>query len=251
MGGYSSWHEAIEVSKRIGGDYENKNIIDQVVAATQKVRHGEAIYEQDGVCFYEPHNNFQLLTTIFYTKAMLGNISVVDFGGALGSTYFHYRDILSAIETKWCVVEQKHFVDCGKANVPEIDFYYNLDEALASANKPNVLLLSSVLQYLDAPYKWLGDMLCKGFSYVIVDRTAFQYDIKAKDKIVLQNVPASIYKAVYPLHLLGLEEFKCLIGKCGYEVIWEWSEYDDHIPLKKGLTFEETIDRGFLLHMIK
>lgn len=45
-----------------------------------------------------------------------GEVSVIDFGGGMGSTYFQNRDkIIDCLDIiQWNVVQQKHFVDFGK-----------------------------------------------------------------------------------------------------------------------------------------
>lgn len=245
-GKYKSFEEA-EADINIKGGYAATNIIDQVDQATQKVREGKALYEQDGICFYEPNYNFELLASLFYTKSKLKKICVLDFGGSLGSNYFRYRDIIDSNEIGWCIVEQKHYVKRGKNKVPELQFFYDVDEALASNLSPNVLLLSSVLQYLNNPYKWFANLLDKKFDYVIIDETSFFRKRRENAQIMLQHVPASIYVATYPVTVLGENEFKKFIEECKYEVVWEWVYRGGQIPIKKGFLFEDTIDKGFLL----
>lgn len=245
FGEFASFTEAEE--KCLRGGYTAPNIIDQVDSATQKVRKGEALYEQDGICFYEVNNNYELLAALLYVRGCLERFSVLDFGGALGSTFFRYRKLLQELEATWCVVEQKHYIDRGREKVPEIPFYYTMDEALASPDCPNVLLLSGVLQYLDEPYRWFADMLAKGFDYIILDETAFNTDEAAKNKVMLQHVPASIYKAIYPVNLLGQDELKTFVLRSGYEIVWEWVYRDGQIPIKTGFGFEDTVDKGLLL----
>ncbi|MCI8557257.1 MAG: methyltransferase, TIGR04325 family [Lachnospiraceae bacterium] len=251
FGRFDTWEEALQESNRLGGDYEDQEIIERVEEATQKVRQGEALYEQDGVCYYEENNNWELIASLLYTKSMLGRISVLDMGGALGSTYFRYRSLLVDMEADWCVVEQKHFVDRGKEAIPEIDFYYSVDEAVTLGNMPNTLLLSSVLMYLNEPYKMLQDMLKKRFEYVIIDESAFFTKENAKDQIMLQHVPASIYEAVYPTHIFGLNKFRKFVNKCGYEIIWEWVYRGGQIQIKTNKGLKDTIDKGFLLKKVR
>lgn len=248
FGKFDTWEEALQESNRIvGGGYEAQTIIDRVDEATQKVRSGEALYEQDGVCYYKEDNNWELMTSLLYIKSMLGKVSVLDMGGALGSTYFRYRKLLADIEADWCVVEQRHFVDRGKERVPEIRFFYSVDEAVNAGNRPSTLLLSGVLMYLEEPYKMLRDMLDKGFQYVIIDESAFFTQEDAKDRIMLQHVPESIYKAVYPAHIFGLNKFRKFWKECGYEIIWEWIYRGGQIQIKTRAGLKDTIDKGFLL----
>lgn len=248
---FATWEDALKRSHEFGGDYEDAKILDQVDEGIQKVRNGEAEYEQDGVVSYVKNNNWQLLSALFYVNSVLAGkgqkISVLDMGGALGSTYFRYRDMITDIEADWCVVEQKHYVDRGREKIPEIKFYYSVEDAIQSENKPNVLLLSSVLMYLDRPYEMLGEMLKNNFEYVIVDENAFFAEEDHKDKIMLQHIPPWIYSAVYPAHIFGLNKFKKFVSNCGYEIKWEWMFTGGSIPIKTNKGMIDTIDKGFLL----
>lgn len=239
-----------KMQQKYAGGYDALKILNQVDSATQKVREGKALYEQDGRCYDEPNNNYELIAALLHAKVRLSELSVLDFGGALGSTFFRYRQLLEEIEANWCVVEQKHFIDRGRQTVPEIPFYYNMDKALAAPNKPNVLLLSGVLQYLDEPFKWFADMLSRDFSYIILDETAFQIDENIKTKVMLQHVPASIYSAIYPLNLFGQKEFKTFIAEHGYEIVWEWIYRGGQIPIKTMFGFTDTVDKGMLLKKV-
>lgn len=123
---------------------------------------------------------------------------MLDFGGSLGSSYFQNRSFLSGIKNlKWCIVEQKHFVESGKENFEnnQLKFYYTVEECLKE-NQPNVLLLSSVIQYLDTPHEWLEKLVAYNIPYIIVDRTSFIEN--DKDVVSLQHIPDYIYQASYP-----------------------------------------------------
>lgn len=169
-------------------------------------------------------------------------MKVLDFGGAMGSTYFRYRNLLKNCNPQWSIIEQHHYVDYGKANIPEINFYHHITEY---KNDADVLLLSSVLAYLENPYGILEECLDRKIPYVIVDETAFAPD--DQDHIKLQNIPASIYKAVYPMHLFSKSNFLEFMSKHGYEVVWEWDYRFGDIPYKNGFSYQHTIEKGFLL----
>ena len=67
-----------------------------------------------------------------------------------------------------------------------------------------MLVLSSVLQYLENPNQWIEKFNDLKIDYIIIDRTAF---INAKkDMITIQNVPESIYKANYPAWFFNQEK---------------------------------------------
>jgi putative methyltransferase (TIGR04325 family) len=62
--------------------------------------------------------------------------------------------------------------------------------------QPNVLLFSSVLQYIDEPYKLLDKILASDIEFVAIDRMPFIYE--DTDQIKVQIVPPWIYSASYP-----------------------------------------------------
>lgn len=242
FGEFSSWDEAEQKSAKYGKSYQSSNILERVAESTQAVRRGEALYEQDGVLFYERNYNYELLTTLLYVYANRKNLRVIDFGGALGSTYFRYRDLLNSCNPQWEIVEQPHFVDYGQSNIPEIRFHYSIAECDRDAD---VILFSGVLAYLKDPYAVFAECLSQGVEYVIIDETAFSWD--NQERIVLQNVPESIYKAVYPLHLFSYSGFLKFVEEKGYEVLWDWDYRYGMIPMKKGLHYIDTIEKGLML----
>lgn len=194
-GNYTTWAEAqIHCS-----GYDSDIILEKVKNALLKVKNSEATYERDSVLFDEIKYSFGLLAGL--QMAALENdhkLCVLDFGGSLGSSYYQNKEILSSIkELRWCIVEQPHFIDCGRANFQDdqLKFYYTIEECVYN-NKPNVLLLSSVLQYLEKPSDWIEKFIALGIPYIILDRTAFVEN--EKDILTVQNVPKNIYSASYP-----------------------------------------------------
>lgn len=199
-GPYESWATAAAETS----GFDNELILTKCKAALLKVKNGEAVYERDSVLFDEIQYSWGLLAGL--QKAALANegrLCVMDFGGSLGSSYFQNRKFLQTVrELKWCIIEQPNFVTCGQdyfAN-EQLQFYYTINECLQE-NKPNVLLLSSVLQYLEKPYDWIEKFLRLQIPFIIVDRTAFVK--KENDILTLQNVPEEIYQASYPAWFFG------------------------------------------------
>lgn len=202
-GNYASWQEA----KANCTGYDAANILEKCKNALLKVKNGEAAYERDSVLFDEIQYSWGLLEGL--RKVAIENdnsICVLDFGGSLGSTYYQNKESLSGLnKLEWCIVEQAHFVDCGKQNFEneQLKFYHTIEECLEKY-KPNVLLLSSVLQYLENPNQWIEKFNDLEIDYIIIDRTAF---INAKNDILtIQNVPESIYKANYPAWFFNQEK---------------------------------------------
>jgi putative methyltransferase (TIGR04325 family) len=194
-GNYFSWQDA----KNSSTGYHDYRILDKVKNSLLKVKNGQAVYERDSVLFKEVQYSWGLLAGL--QKAAIeysGKLCVLDFGGSLGSSYFQNKDFLKGLKSlHWCIIEQSHFVECGKAYFEDeqLKFFYTIDECL-EIYSPNVLLLSSVLQYLEKPYYWIDKFLKVEIPFIILDRTAF-IDGES-DTISIQNVPEDIYKASYP-----------------------------------------------------
>lgn len=197
-GDYRTWAEAAADST----GYDAQLILDRIEAAALQVKRGEAAYERDGVLFDEIEYSWPLLAGLLSAAARDGGrLEVVDFGGALGTTYFQNRAFLSTLpEVRWNVVEQPHFIARGRAGFQDdrLRFHDSIDACLAEG-RPNVLVLSSVLQYLERPYELLAG--ARRFPSVIVDLTPVHGG--DRDRLTVQRVPPSIYPARYPCWLFS------------------------------------------------
>lgn len=228
-GNYPSW----EAARAKCSGYDTAAILEKVKQATLKVKKGEAAYERDSVNFDEVQYS-ALLTGALKTilEEQHGRLRMVDFGGSLGSSYYQNRQLLAtAKELSWNVVEQKHFVDCGRAHIAEgpLKFSYTIEEAL-EGQQPQALLLASVIQYMEKPYELLDKCLGLGFEYILVDRTAFIEG--SKERITVQQVPAYIYEASYPAWFLDEAKFlKVFAGR--YDLVdHRYSEASPGMPLE-------------------
>ncbi len=230
FGEYDTWDEA----KSLCTGYDSRVILEKCKNSLLKVKNGEAAYERDSVLFNEIQYSWGLLAGL--QRAALeneGNLCVLDFGGSLGSTYYQNREFLSSIKNlKWCIVEQAHFVDCGKQYFEDeqLKFYHTIEECMAN-QKPNVLLFSSVLQYLEKPYEWIERFINLEIPYIIIDRTAFIE--RENDIITIQKVPENIYVASYPSYFFGKNIINLLQKK--YKMI---AKFDN------GFTMETTINNN-------
>ena len=104
-GPYSSWKE---VQKECKG-YDQYVIINKVKSSIKKVKNKEAIYERDGVIFDEIQYSWPLATGLMLAaQKFSGNLSVCDFGGSLGSTYYQNYKFLKHVKNfTWSIIEQK------------------------------------------------------------------------------------------------------------------------------------------------
>jgi putative methyltransferase (TIGR04325 family) len=199
-GKYGSWAEASSHSATYDADF----ILEKVRSALLQVKRGEAAFERDSVLFDEIQYSHPVLAGLL--RAALssgGSLSVLDFGGSLGSSYYQNRQLLYGLrELRWSVVEQKRFVAVGRAQFEDdtLRFYYSIAECL-QAERPNVVLLSSVLQYLENPQAILEQILCSGIEYLIIDMLPIHQG--PNDLITVQHVPKRIYAASYPFRIFA------------------------------------------------
>jgi putative methyltransferase (TIGR04325 family) len=202
-GQYDSWADVLKKTS----SYQADTIFDKVKGAAQAVLNGEALYERDAVLFHEPDFDWALLAVLQQIAISNNNkLALIDFGGSLGSTYFQNRHFLPTIDISWNVVEQNKFVEMGdEMKMPyALSFHLTIQDALSKSNA-KVLLLSSMLQYVEDPYKLLEEMIAYDFEYVILARTSFIKD--SQQRLTLQNVPSHIYSASYPCWFFNEEEF--------------------------------------------
>lgn len=202
-GRYKTWEEAAALST----GYDAGSILDKVLEATLKVKRGEAVFERDSVLFDEIEYSWPVTAALMWAAARNnGNLHVLDFGGSLGSGYFQNRKFLSRLKAvSWHVVEQAHFVEKGKRFIEDdvLIFYPSIEESVKAAS-PNVILLSSVVQYLPKP-QWLFDLINSIEADILIfDRTPFT--AAPQNTICIQHVPSYIHKASYPIWLLSRNE---------------------------------------------
>lgn len=236
-GDYLSWDEAAAAST----GYDAELILEKTRAALLKVKNGVAAYERDSVLFNEIQYAWPLITGLMWVAAQSrGRLNVLDFGGSLGSTYYQNRVFLRNLsEVQWNIIEQPAHVNVGKEFFEDdvLKFFPNIEICL-SETKPNVILLSSVLQYLESPHDMLDKLMDLPCDYVIIDRTPF-WD-GPTDRLCVQKVPSSIYSASYPIWIFAKEKFQDQIVKKGYEVIVDFESLD-HLSGPVELTYRGMI----------
>lgn len=237
-GDYNSWQEAVNVSKE---GYAVANILQKTLQSTLKVKNGEAVFERDSYIFDKIQYSYPLLSCLFKTAVESNNeLNVLDFGGALGSHYFQNKEFLKPVKIKsWTVVEQPHYTEAGNKQIA--DKILNFKNSIDEVQDANVLLLSSVLQYLPDPYNWIEKFVQKGIKYIIIDRTAFSSE--NRDRLTVETVPPYIYEAKYPAWFLDekkvLEKFKTK-----YDLILDFTstiDFVNEIPsYYKGFLFKRS-----------
>lgn len=236
-GDYADW----ETAARSCTGYDAASILNKVLDATLKVQRGEAAFERDSVLFRDPEYSWPVLTGLMWAAARnRGILNVLDFGGALGSSYFQCARFLDAVpDVRWNVVEQQGFVAAGRAHIQDnrLRFYFDIEECIAE-NKPNAVLLSSVLQYLREPFVLLKQVIDLASDILVLDRTPYT-NSGHSSVLKVQSVPASIYAASYPCWFMNEEHLLSLARDNNYSLVSCFNSLDklDESATWKGHIF--------------
>lgn len=205
--------------------YSDPSILADVESATRAVISGDARYEQDGRTFeVEPPSEYALSGILLAAARTVDRLTILDLGGGLGSHFLRWQPFLSTLpRLHWIVIEQPHFVTTGRrlfSGNAQISFE---DATYRPRASPNVLLASSVLQYLDEPKKLLRSLIDLNPDVIIIDRTPFHSLTEVL--AFCQEVPAARGRGVsYPLHIFPKEWLVTLLA--GYELILDFPTRD-------------------------
>ncbi len=238
-GNYKSWQDALKDSS----GYDSMSIVEKVKEALLKVKKGEAVYERDSVLFDKIEYSWPLLAGLLWVASHDGRLNVLDFGGSLGSSYFQNLKFLNKVKDfRWNVVEQGIFVKYGREYFEDeaLSFYDDASQCYQH-QKPNVVLFSCVLQYMEKPYQTLESVFKFSPEYIIVDNMPF---IETEQRITLQRVPPSIYSASYPCWMLNKTEFLGFFQN-DYDIIADFIsplsiKVDSKIIPYQGFIFKKT-----------
>lgn len=221
-GGYKTWDAAQNHAEGYGAE----QILEKVRLATHKVIRGEAACERDSVLFDTVPYPFPLIAILLRaTSENQGHLNVLDFGGALGSSYYQCKRFLAGVShLRWCVVEQPHYVKCGQHEFENDTLrFYESVEACTEAASPQVILASGVLQYMPDPAQILGLLVRTGANYIVIDRTPIS--LSGKQVISVQSVPSALSRSSYPLWLFNEEQLKAPL-QVDYEEIAHFDAVD-------------------------
>jgi putative methyltransferase (TIGR04325 family) len=204
-GAYRSWTEAAASAT----GYDASVIFEKTRDATLKVRSGEARFERDSVVMERPDYPLFLIASLLRVALADGaRLHILDFGGALGSSFFQCRPFVSAArDLRWSVVEQRRYVEYGQAELQDqvLRFYPTIADCVRAEN-PNVAILSGVLQYLESPYQTIDEIIAQRIEYVVVDRQPLS--ARDEESLCVVTIPPHIYPASYPFWILSERRFR-------------------------------------------
>lgn len=237
-GPYPSWAKA--AAECTG--YDDQSILTKVLDSTLKVKSGEAAYERDSVLFDAVEHCWPVTAGLMWAAAQnTGRLNVLDFGGALGSSYFQSRNFFKGLsQVEWSVVEQEHYVAAGRKHIQDerLRFYSSID-ACVSERKPEVVLFSSVLQYLPDIDSVVEQIVNTSVSTIIIDRTPMMESLE--DQVFVQTVPDHIYAGSYPIRIFSSD--KLLKMFANWHVVAISNSYTDAwmVADHSGIEFQSVI----------
>jgi putative methyltransferase (TIGR04325 family) len=225
-GSYRDWNKAILNS----GTFQNNNIYLNSKKSFVKVLNGEAIFERDSVIFKEKKLNKPFIQLLEKTRNTKKNkfLKVLDFGGSFGSTYFQNKYFLSNEQNyQWDIIEQIKVVNFANKSlkINNLTFQKSLDLYLKN-NKPDIVLFSSVIHYLEFPFDIIKKLIKKKIKYFLILKTPF---FKNDTDIRIQINPKYIYKADYPIRIFNEKLFKYFFINYNYKLTklnWDTQEID-------------------------
>ena len=241
IGPFASWQEAEMKSQ----GYESKVILDKVLSATKKVKSGDAAFERDSVLFDEIQYSWPVLSALLWAASRKKrHLHVVDFGGALGSSYYQNQKFLQNIPSlKWSIVEQAHYVEAGRKHIEhgQLRFYETFNDAVKD-EPADVVLFSGVLQYLEEPFQILEALVKNGPKIIVIDKLIINGT--NKNQVFVQKVPSHIYRASYPVWSLSQIRLLEFFGTHGYRLVESFDAGDFPQIHSFGASF-----RGYILQL--
>jgi len=231
-GGYSTFQEANSLCDGYGASA----ILDIVFKGVIDVLEGRGQYERDGVVFMQRPKKSKVRE--FLITLQEGS-KVIDFGGGLGGTYINNRDIIPQ-RVEFIVVEQAGFSNIGSRIAADyslpIVFTQDIDALPYNAD---MMILSSVLPYLEEPYILLDRLLRLRPQRLVIDRTALKgqkyldYDWYLQDCSVSNSFPCSV-----PIQPILMKSLLAKTEEHGYELLERWyNDFDARDPEHVGLLF--------------
>jgi putative methyltransferase (TIGR04325 family) len=100
------------------------------------------------------------------------NVQILDVGGSVGTHHFLAKLLYPQKSFEWRIVENKSMVELQNQQEisAELKYYHDLSVAIEGF-KPDLIILSSSLQYLDEPLKKLKVLANLGSKFLLITKT--------------------------------------------------------------------------------
>ena len=142
---YASYADALAHCDNSSG-YEDNELVQVVLEKTKRFK--QSLAESD--CIDIDTTTAFAVTALDMCIRSTNEISVLDFGGACGAQFFHFKKILPHCKFNWVVVETSAMCKAAKElGTDELSFYDDIEVAASKMEKIYLLLSSSTLMYLE------------------------------------------------------------------------------------------------------
>ena len=232
-----NWDEALDVST----SYDTVDVVNKTLNSARLVRDGKAVYERDSVIFDKIQYDYKLLSSLLFIANTQNRLHVIDFGGALGTSYrqnLKYLDSLD-VSKKWAIIEQSEYVRIG-TNEFQTDVL-SFSGSISNINfEIDVIMMCGSICYLEKPYDILDQIKKAKPKFILIVRTPFSNSMN--DELSIQIVPKNIYEATLPIWTFSKTKFITYLSDM-YEVFETW---DDDLQADT-----DTTAKGFLFQIKK
>jgi len=211
----------------VGEGYASSELLHKIINVNRLVLSGHIVQERDGVKLAVFENSIQINFYLLLEQALLNTnrVSVLDFGGGLGTTYRQFK-FFTKQKVFWTIVEQHQLVAEGIANFSSEELTFTCE--IPKTNY-DVVLFSAVLDFVEDPYAILVEVSSKiSPNLIIVDRSLFHcgpedfYTLKATAKHITNGNK-------YPVAWFSKERFVSRMEALGYNKVDEWKTPDGQV----------------------
>lgn len=226
---YDNWEDA----KINSVGYNDDLILSKVISANRKCLNDNNLFERDSILFLNPQYSHFINTYLLFilSKSGRANLNVLDFGGALGTTYRQFKHIIKGeIIIKWGIIEQDKLLRIGENEFANDELYFiSFDEILKSDKHFDVVIFSGVIEFLEKPFEILNSISLLNVDYVLIDRSSFWQG----DEHLLSNlIAAKQIGGSYPCYIFSEMCFNKEMS-INWELINTWDSLGEKIHLKK------------------
>jgi putative methyltransferase (TIGR04325 family) len=217
-GVFGTYAEAVTAAG--GGGYQNPAIIEGTIRRTREVR-AEVAANPLGLLNGTTMQTLAAVLSAFGTAPR--ELHVLDFGGAMGTHYYALSPVLKTrFRLKWTVCETPATARAAAAEfqTEELQFVDSLDRV---SSRPDLVLCSGSLQYVEDPGEFLGRLLALS-DVLIMNRTAIV--ARESDTVMVQNVNSDVYQARFAAWFLSEQRLLARLASSGFATRLRWTADD-------------------------
>ena len=217
-GDFKTWEDA----KKETEGYDSKRLLQKIIDANRKVLNSDK-FERDSVIFDTAQllpslNSYLLLSYVLLNHT--SEFTVLDFGGSLGTVYRQFKYFTKGdIPLKWIIIEQHDLVIVGNEEFKNDELsFLDSNSWNPSQAKVDLIIVSSVLQFLREPEQLILKLKTSSAKYIILDRTPMW---SGEFDVLTICIAAKYISGSYPCWFFSESKLKNLL-MVDWELIGDW-----------------------------